>query len=271
MEQEHKSTVIKTKTGEFAIAIDGPQEAPVLIFSNSLGTTLDMWQPQVDALAKTHRVIRYDTRGHGGSVITTGPYQFSDLGADVLALMDALAIEKAAFCGVSMGGHTGLWLAAHAAERFSHFIVCNTAAKIGTAEAWHDRASLVRQGGQAAMEQLAQSSPQRWFSSSFIESHPEVVAMAQSWVRSIDAEGYAACCEALAESDLRQDLAQITTATLVVGGTEDPVTTMADAEFMQQHIRWAQLEAIKASHLSNIEGAAAFNRALLQFLTTKNT
>lgn len=268
---ENKSTRLKTRTGEFNVAIDGPQDAPVLIFSNSLGTTLDMWQPQMDALAETYRVIRYDTRGHGGSVITTGPYRFSELGADVLALMDTLTIEKAAFCGVSMGGHTGLWLAAHAPERFSHFIVCNTAAKIGTAEAWNERASLVRQGGQTAMDQLAQTSPERWFSPDFIANSPEMVATAQAWVRSIDAEGYAACCEALAESDLRQDLAKITTATLVVGGTEDPVTTMADAQYMQQHIVGAELEAIQASHLSNIEGATAFNRAVLQFLNTKNT
>ena len=262
---------LTTRRGEFRVALDGDRAAPALILSNSLGCTLEMWDPQVAAFSQNYRLIRYDTRGHGGSTITQGPYSFDDLGQDVLALLDALEVEKAAFCGISMGGHTGLWLGIHASQRLNAIAVCNSAAKIGTAQGWSERAAMVRAGGVLAMQALADSAAERWFSESFIQAQPEVVRRAQDWIARIAAEGYAACCEALASSDLSRAIADIATPTLLLAGQFDPVTTLADAEAMQARIPEAQLAVVAASHLSNLEAPQAFAKAILDFLNGCNT
>jgi 3-oxoadipate enol-lactonase len=259
---------LDTARGAFRITIDGDAAAPPLILSNSLGTTLEMWDPQVAASAQDHQLIRYDARGHGGSPVTMGPYSFADLGQDVLAVMNALDIPKAAFCGISMGGHTGLWLGIHAGSRFNTIAVCNSAAKIGTPQGWNERAAMVREGGQASMRALAESSPGRWFSADFVHTHPAQVQRAQAWIAGIAPEGYAACCEALAASDLRDDLGRITTPTLLLAGASDPVTTVADAKAIQAGIAGAQLALVPASHLSNLEAPREFDQAVLHFLAT---
>jgi 3-oxoadipate enol-lactonase len=264
---KHSAPVsLKTARGTFRVTVDGDAAAPALVLSNSLGTTLEMWDPQVAALAEHYRVIRYDARGHGGSPVTPGPYTFADLGQDVLAVLDALHVERAAFCGISMGGHTGLWLGVHAGRRFNAIAVCNSAAKIGTPQGWNERAAMVREGGQAAMQALAESSPGRWFSADFVKANPATVERAQAWIAGIAPEGYAACCDALAASDLRDDLHRITTPTLLLAGSSDPVTTVADAQAMQAGIAGAQLAVVPASHLSNLEAPRAFDQALLHFL-----
>jgi len=259
---------VQTRSGTFAVALDGPEDAPVLIFSNSLGTALDMWDAQARHFAGRYRVLRYDTRGHGGSVVSTGPYSFDQLGTDVIAIMDALAIERALFCGISMGGHTGLWLAAHAAERMRGVAVCNSAARIGTAQAWHARAHAVRSGGAQAMRELADSAPQRWFTPAFIREQTDVVRQAQDALAAIDPEGYAACCEALAESDLQDALATVGLPMLLVAGLHDPVTTVADAQAMQHALPGSVRVELPASHLSSIEAPGAFNRALDAWLAS---
>lgn len=259
---------LSTRNGVFRVATRGAADAPVLLFSNSLGTTLEMWEGQLAAFSSSHRVVCYDTRGHGGSPVTTGPYDFAGLGDDVLAVMDALNIERAAFCGISMGGHTGLWLGVNAGDRFSGIAVCNSAAKIGTAEAWADRAAGVRSRGVDGMRALAASSPERWFTQPFIQAEPAVVAKAQAWIAGIDPEGYAACCEALATSDLRPELGRITTPTLLLAGESDPVTTVADAQAMHDAIKGSTLASVPASHLSNLEAPQAFNQALADFIAT---
>lgn len=259
-------STITTSSGAFRIRIDGPADAPVLVFSNSLGTTLEMWDAQADHFAKTHRVLRYDTRGHGGSVVSPGPYSFDQLGGDVVALLDALDIERASFCGISMGGFTGLWLGVHAPRRLSHLVVANSAAKIGTADGWTTRAALVRDKGAAAMAELAASSPSRWFTDAFVAAQPAVVQRAQGWIAGLAPEGYAACCEALAQADLRTAIAGITVPTLLIAGSADPVTTVADAYAMQAAIAGAQLAEVPASHLSNLEAPAAFDAALAAFI-----
>lgn len=256
---------LSTRHGDFRIAEAGPADAPVLLLSNSLGTPLEMWAPQAAAFAASHRVIRYDTRGHGGSPVTPGPYRFAQLGDDVLAIMDALAIERALFCGISMGGHTALWLGIHAATRLSGIAVCNSAARIGTVEAWEERAATVRREGARAMQTLAATAPQRWFTEAYVQANPDEVASAQAWIAATDPQGYAACCEALAVSDLRPDLARITVPTLLVAGADDPVTTVADARAMQAAIAGATLVTVPASHLSNLEAGSAFNQALAAF------
>lgn len=257
---------LRTRNGDFRVALDGPEDAPALVFGNSLGTTLEMWQRQAEHFGARYRVIRYDTRGHGGSPVTPGPYGFDLLGDDVLAIMDALRIERAAFCGISMGGHTGLWLAAHRPDRFGGVAVCNSAARIGSGQAWRERADSVRQGGRAAMQALAASAPQRWFTESFIAAHPDRVAQAQAWLADIDPQGYAACCEGLAQSDLHGALPRISIPVLALAGEHDPVTTPADAQVMHAAIAGSTLAIVPASHLSNLEAPQAFEQALDGFL-----
>lgn len=236
---------------------------PALLLSNSLGTRWQMWQPQIDALTKYFYVISYDTRGHGESDKPAGPYSLTRLGQDALCVLGALGIKKAHFCGISMGGLTGLWLAIYAPERFMRIAVANTAAKIGSAEAWQSRAAAVREQGLA---ELAKSAPQRWFTPGFIRKQAALVEQLTDTLAEQDKEGYAACCEALAEADLRTDLARIQLPLLVIAGSADPVTTVADAEAIVQACPSASLVSLKASHISNLEQPAAFNRALSQFL-----
>ncbi len=262
----HLPFQLNTQRGAFRVALDGDPAATPLVLSNSLGTTLEMWAPQVAALSKNHRLIRYDTRGHGGSPVTPGPYSFDDLGQDVLAVLDALEVEKASFCGISMGGHTGLWLGIYAGLHFNAIVVCNSAARIGSMQAWRERAEMVRSGGPASMQALADSAPGRWFTEGFIQAQPEVVRQMQEGISKLDAEGYAACCDALACSDLSGKTKQFATPALLIAGEFDPVTTVADAQRMQADIAGARLEVIPASHLSNLEAPEAFNKAVVDFL-----
>lgn len=262
------STVLNTTRGLFRVAIDGDMDAPPLVLSNSLGTTLQMWAPQVEALSKTYRVIRYDTRGHGDSVVTPGPSTVEGLGRDALAVMDALQIHTAAFCGVSMGGHTGLWLGAHAGDRLQALAVCNSAARIGTPQGWQSRAVAVRQGGSLGMRALADSAPERWFTPDFVRAQPAKVQAMQAVLAEINPEAYAGCCEALAQSDLRADLSRIKVRTLLIAGEFDPVTTVADANAIQAQVADSRTVILPASHLSNLEAPQAFNRTILDFLAS---
>ena len=257
---------LSTATGNFRIDLQGPEGAPVLVLSNSLGTTLEMWDAQAQSLSAQYRVLRYDTRGHGASVANAGPYSCAQLGGDVLAILDVLHIDKAHFCGISMGGLTGLWLGVNAAARMRSITVANSAAKIGAEAAWNDRATQVRANGAAGMQALADSSPSRWFTERFIAAQPAVVQRAQAWIAATNPEGYASCCEALAKEDLRAGITGITTPTLLIAGNADPVTTVADAEAMHAAIPGAELATVPASHLSNLEAPQAFDLALATFL-----
>ena len=257
---------LKTSTGDFRIDLQGDDNAPVLVLSNSLGTTLEMWDAQAATFSKQYRVLRYDTRGHGASVANAGPYSFTQLGGDVLAILDALNIEQAHFCGISMGGLTGLWLGVNAGARMRSITVANSAAKIGAEAAWIDRAAQVRANGAAGMQALADSSPSRWFTDSFIAAQPAVVQRAQSWIAATNPEGYASCCEALAREDLRAAISSITTPTLLIAGGADPVTTVADAEAMHASIAGSEIATVPASHLSNLEAPQAFDLALASFI-----
>lgn len=236
---------------------------PAIVFSNSLGTNFSMWQAQIECFSQDHFVICYDTRGHGASSAPKGPYTLDQLGQDVVNLLDHLNIEKAAFCGISMGGLTGQWLAIHHANRFSHVVVCNTAAKIGQEQAWSDRAALVREQGLAP---IASTAAGRWFTEAFVQSNPDIIAKLSNDLGAGSPEGYASCCEALAKADVREQLKEISIPLLVVAGIQDPVTTVADGEFMQQRITGSQLFEINASHISNIEQPEAFNQAITAFI-----
>lgn len=241
----------------------GDASKPAIVFSNSLGTKYSMWQAQIDALQNDFYVICYDTRGHGQSSAPQGPYTIDQLGQDVINLLDHLNIEKANFCGISMGGLTGQWLAIHKPEYFNHVIVCNTAAKIGQEQAWLDRAKLVREQG---LKPIAETAALRWFTERFIQSQSTIVESMSNDLAAGSAEGYASCCEALAKADLREDLKNISVPVLVIAGQQDPVTTVADGQFMVDRIANAELFEIDASHISNVEKPQEFNQALESFL-----
>ena len=241
----------------------GDASKPALVFSNSLGTHLSMWQAQIEFFQSAYYVIAYDTRGHGQSAAPQGPYTLQQLGEDVIHLLDHLQVQQAAFCGISMGGLTGQWLAIHHPEQFSHVVVCNTAAKIGQDQAWLDRAALVREQGLAP---IATTAAGRWFTEPFIQSQAATVAQLATNLEAGSAEGYASCCEALAKADLREQINTISVPVLIIAGQQDPVTTVADGQFMQEQIKGSQLFEINASHISNVEQPEDFNQALLKFI-----
>lgn len=254
---------IDIKGESFYYTRTGAADAPVVIFSNSLGTASEMWQRQIDVFAQEFNVLNYDTRGHGRSVKNAGPYTIEQLGRDVLNLMDALNIEKAAFCGISMGGLIGQWLGVNAPDRISRLVICNTAAKIGTAQGWLDRAAQVRENG---MGPIADSATSRWFTQSYVDTGDAMITELIEGLRATDAEGYAACCEALADADFRDQLNTITAPTLVIGGEHDPVTTTEHAADLGKGIVGAIVKNLNASHLSNVEASDDFNAAVLAFL-----
>jgi 3-oxoadipate enol-lactonase len=199
--------MVNTGETELNVRIDGPESAPPLLLVNSLGTTTDMWEPQLPALGSKFRVIRYDARGHGGSKPPAGPVTIDDLGRDAVALLDRLGLTRVHVCGVSLGGMTAQWLAAHAPDRVDRIVIAN------------------------------------------------------------DPQGYAACCAAVRDLDLRGELASIRTPTLVIGGSEDLATPLAGSELMAATIPGARLVVLKAAHLSNWECAGEFTDHVLSFLT----
>lgn len=258
-------TQLTTGPAPIAFTLEGPAGAPVLMLSNSLGTSMDMWQQQADVLSQRYRVLRYDSRGHGASAgaASGDAFTLDQLGADVLRLLDALNIARVSFCGISMGGMIGLWLAIHAGNRLEHLVVANSSAKIGTPQGWRDRAALVSAQG---LNAVADGAAGRWFSARFRAEAPQQVARYVDALRHSPAAGYAACCAALAQADLRDDVARIATPTLLIAGLQDEVTTVADAHFLRERITGAVCVELDASHLSNIEAADAFTRQLQQFL-----
>ena len=241
----------------------GDPKHPALLFSNSLGTNLSMWQPQIEFFQKDFFVIAYDTRGHGASSTATQPFGCAELAQDVIDLLDHLNIQTAYFCGISMGGLTGQWLARYFPERFKKVVVCNTAAKIGQAQAWQERAALVRTQG---LQPIAATAASRWFTEAFIEKNSALIKTLSGNLAAGSAEGYAQCCEALAHTDLRDEIANIHIPVLIIAGSADPVTTVADGQFMQQQIHGATLAEIAASHISNIEQPEHFNQLLKGFI-----
>jgi 3-oxoadipate enol-lactonase len=230
--------------------LSGPSDAPVLVFSNSLGATLSMWDPQTPALEKQFRVLRYDTRGHGQSSVTPGPYSIEQLARDVVALLDQLQLERVHFCGLSMGGQTGMWLALNAPTRLNKLILSNTAAKIGTPEIWNARIEAVQKGG---MTSVSTAVLERWFSVEFRAKSPAAVATAKRMLESVNPEGYLANCAAVRDFDARKTVAAMKIPTLVIAGTHDAATTSADGRYLAGQIAGSRYVELDAAHLSNIE------------------
>ncbi|QCI10952.1 3-oxoadipate enol-lactonase [Pseudomonas putida] len=246
--------------------IDGPADAPVLLLSNSLGTDLGMWDQQIPLWSQHFRVLRYDTRGHGASLVSEGFYTIEQLGRDVLALLDALDISKAHFVGLSMGGLIGQWLGINAGERLHSVTLCNTAAKIANDEVWNTRIDTVLKGGQQAMVDLRDASLARWFTPAFVERQPDEAQRICQMLAQTSPQGYAANCAAVRDADYREQLASIQVPALIVAGTADVVTTPEHGRFMQNGIAGAEYVDFPAAHLSNVEIGEAFSRRVLDFL-----
>jgi 3-oxoadipate enol-lactonase len=257
--------MIQSGTCPINVQIDGNDSAPALILSNSLGTNLGMWDPQVPALTQHFRLVRYDRRGHGQSGAPTGPYTMEMLGRDVLAIMDGLSIKKANWCGLSMGGMVGQWLGANAPERFDKLVLSNTASYYADKNAWADRINAVKTGGVAA---VAAGVANRWFTPGFISREPDRVERLSQMVRETSVEGYLGCCDAIRDMDHRDLLPKITAPTLIIAGKHDVATTPADAEFIRDRIPGAKLAMLDAAHISNVEQAEKFTAEVLGFLRT---
>ena len=255
--------VLEANGCRFHVALDGPVDAPGLVLSNSLGATLAMWQPQVEAFARHFRVLRYDARGHGRSAVTPGPYTVGQLAADVLALVDAAGLREPCFCGLSMGGATGLWLAAHAEDRFRRYVVCNSVPWLGLPDTMLARAAQVRRDGLTA---LAGPTLERWFTAELRAREPATVAAVRDAFVATPVEGYAACCEALAQYDVRDAIGSITAPVLAIAGTHDPAPAPAVVAAWARRIPGARYLELPAAHLSNLGAPAAFETAVLEFL-----
>lgn len=245
--------------------LEGPEDAPVLVLSNSLGTTLEMWDAQASALTEHFRLLRYDSRGHGRSPAPAGPYSIDELGADVLALLDRLGLERVSFCGLSMGGMMGQWLAINVPDRIDRLALCSTSAHMPPASMWEDRAALVRAEGMAA---VTDGAIERWFTAGFIERSPEAIEPVRQTLLATSPEGYAASCEAIAGLDLRDRVGEITAPTLLIVGDEDPSTPPDHAELIASRVDDVRVvELQSARHLLNIEHPGRVTRELIGHLT----
>jgi 3-oxoadipate enol-lactonase len=238
-------------TPDLNYLLEGPEDAPVLVLSNSLGTSLEMWDDQVPVLGDRFRLLRYDTRGHGRSPAPPGPYAIGDLGGDVVRLLDRLGIERASFCGLSVGGMTGMWLAAESPERVERLVLLCTSALLGPKGVWDERIATATEQGMAA---LVDGVIQRWFTSAFSQENPATVEKMAATLRETDPEGYAGCCAAIRDMDLRDRLPSIEAPTLVVSGAEDPATPPEHGKLIRDAIPGARFEVVpRAAHIANVE------------------
>jgi 3-oxoadipate enol-lactonase len=247
----------------FFYRLEGRAELPVLVLSHSLGCDLGMWDPQMAALLERFRVLRYDTRGHGASDVPAGDYSIEMLGRDVLELCASKGVDRFAFCGLSMGGAVGQWLAIHVPQKMTALVLANTSPRFGTKETWNARLEAVRAGG---IEAIADAGMQRFFSQPNLNS-----ASAQTIRRVLlgtDSAGYAACCVALRDLDFTDEVARISAPTLVIGSDQDPSTPWeSNGALLAGKIPGAKARLLAGAHLSNLEQPSLFTAAILEFLT----
>ncbi len=253
--------------------LEGPDGAPVVTMSHSLAANLGMWKPQVPALVNDYRVLRYDTRGHGGTDAPEGAYSFELLARDVVALLAALGIEKTHFVGLSMGGMIGQTLALDHPEVLESVVLCDTASGRGpqTEEMWNET---WRQRIEAALadglEPNVETTIERWFSDGFVSDNGDIIDDVRTMIRTTTVAGFVGCCHAISKLDLTERLNAITTPTLIVVGEDDPGTPVAVAQVIHEEIADSGLVILPtARHLSNMEQAELFNRALTGFLAKR--
>jgi 3-oxoadipate enol-lactonase len=252
-----------------AASLEGPDDAPTVILANPIGTSRAIWDAQARVLRGNYRLLRFELRGHGEpgarSDAPPGPYSIAELGTDVLGLMREYGITAAAYCGISLGGMIGLWLAANAPERISSLVVCCTAiTPMPSRQAWLDRAALVRSGGMAAISEMI---PPRWFTPEFIAREPAAVCFVMDMLHGTDPEGYAGCGEAIAELDMRATLGSIKAPTLVIAGAEDQAAPPWQGAVTATGIADSRLAVIRGtSHLAPYQTPGPVTAAILAHL-----
>jgi 3-oxoadipate enol-lactonase len=248
---------------------EGAGDGLPLLLGGSLGTSLAMWDPQLPALAHRRRVIRFDHRGHGRSPVSKGPYTIADLGSDVIALMDRLALARADYAGVSIGGMIGQWLAIHAPDRIGRLIVVSSAPDTLNPDAFRERARAVREAG--ATEPIASAVVANWFTEQFATAQPEVVAAHRQMIVDTPVEGYASCCEAVAAHDVAAGLETVRAPTLVIAGAQDRAIPPSQGERIAATVPDARFELLDpASHLASVERADAVNRLITDHLEDRD-
>ena len=245
------------------VEVEGRDEAPALILSNSLGTNLRMWDDQAPEFAKHFRLVRYDRRGHGQSGVPQGPYSMERFGRDVLAIADALDIDTFNWCGLSMGGMVGQWLGANAPDRVEKLVLSNTNSFYPDKAPWNDRIKFVTEKGLAAM---VDTNMQRWFTEGFRKRAPQAVDRMRDIFVTTKIPGYVACCQAIAAMDFRDSNTNIEAPTLVVVGSQDVATPPSAGEAIRQQIKGAEIVSLDAAHISNMEQPEAYTKTVLNFL-----
>jgi 3-oxoadipate enol-lactonase len=248
------------------VSVEGRDGGPTVMLSNSLGATMQMWEPQMSALTKLYRVVRYDRRGHGKSGVPPGPYSMERFGKDVLAILDDLNIEKVHWCGLSMGGMVGQWLGANAPERIGKLILANTSCYYPDPTNWHNRIKAVSENGLAS---IADTVIAAWLTSDFREREPQIAAKLKAMLIATPQQGYIACCEALSRLDQRDLLPRIKAPTLVIAGRHDTSTPVEASVFIRSQIPNASMTLLDAAHISNIEQPHNFTEAVVGFLTQR--
>lgn len=257
-------TLLKANGIGLHYRIDGRADRPWLTFDNSLGTDLSMWDRQIEALGEHFHILRYDRRGHGLSRTPQGAYTIDDLGQDVLGLMDRLGIRQSHFCGLSIGGLVGQWLALNAPQRLQRLVLCSTAARIGTGESWRARIAQVQEHG---MDSIVEGTVSRWFNEAFVAARPGLVQHTLDNLCKVRVEGYTGCCEALIGADFRNALGRIAMPVLALAGAQDPVTPPDDLKHLAEGVADGRYAEISGRHLCNLESPAAFNEIVLDFLS----
>ncbi len=248
--------------------MEGTQNSPVLVLSNSLGTDMRLWDGVVPFLLPYFRILRYDTRGHGSSKNAGPIHSVAELGQDVLNLLDDLQVDQVHFCGISMGGLIGQWLAIHHSDRFNKMVIANTASKIGQEAKWNDRITLIESEG---IESIWDATRKVWFTEEYMDEHPEEVARQKNIFGNNSISGYVSACKAIRDADFSGELNKIPNTTLIIAGDRDPSTTVDDAWYLVKQIPNATLQILPSKHLPCIESPYRFAKAMIDFLVGEKT
>lgn len=249
--------------GQIHYRLEGKPELPALMLSNSLGADLSMWDAQMPAFTPHFRVLRYDSNGHGASTFSGGGFKIDRVGQDAAGLLDHLGLETISFCGLSVGGLVGQWLALNAAKRLAKVVLCNTSAQIGTAEGWNARIDAVKRGGIAS---ISKDILERWFTPSFHAHEPGTVDRFRKILNATPPGGYIATCAAIRDADLRGEVSKIRAQTLVIAGTQDKATPPEGGRFLAERIAGSKYIELDTAHLSNVEMPQQFSNEVLKFL-----
>jgi len=256
-------SLIRANDEDFNVLLEGPEGAPVVMLSNSLGTTFEMWDSQARVLQERFRVLRYNPRGFSANSHASGDFSIAQMGGDAISLMDALDLRKVHWCGISMGGAVGMWLLLNHPERIDAAVIANASPYFGGPAGWPQIAS-VRENGLAS---VSEGTSQRVFTPGFRAARPDAVEMIRAQVAAAPVNAWAGCAAALRDVDLRLQFAGISHRLLLIGATHDLTTPWAVTQELHRLNPQAGLFELDAAHLSNIEQAENFNRAVLAFLS----